>query len=75
MSHHDTIRSIYDTHVAPLPEGERLRLAELITRELAVSAAATATGGTVRDPLEPVVGWRHPAERRGDLTEWSDRSL
>jgi hypothetical protein len=45
----------------------------MITRGLALPVAAAETSRV--DPLDPVVGWRHPADRRGDLNGWSDRSL
>ena len=76
---HTDIQSLYDAHVASLPEGERLRLVELITRSLAVpSVSALAAAAGVETPpvaeLRAMPGW-HPAERRSEMSEWRDRAL
>jgi hypothetical protein len=67
------VQLIYDKHVAALSAGERLRLVELITRGMA--QPSTSTQAQVPVPaLREMPGWQ-PGDRRGDRSEWRDRTL
>jgi len=67
------VQRVYEEHVAVLSAAERLRLVELITRNLAAPeepAAVVSADGA----LSPNGTWQ-PMDHRGDLTEWRDRVL
>ena len=67
------VQHLYDTHIAILSPGERLRLVELITRGMAEpkpDKLVEVHPQTLRD----MPGWQ-AGERRGDRTEWRDRAL
>ena len=67
------VQRVYEEHVAALSGPERLRLVELITRDLA--PPATQPGGiTVENRLMSEGTWQ-PIDHRGDLSEWRDRVL
>jgi hypothetical protein len=66
------VQEVYDIHIAALSPGERLRLVELITRGMAEPEPAKAIEHA--QSLRDMPGWQ-AGERRGDRTEWRDRTL
>jgi hypothetical protein len=69
------IQRIYDEYVACLPEGERLRLVELITRGMATPGLSCAVEQpAVAAAIREVAGWQ-PTDRREANHEWRDRAL
>jgi hypothetical protein len=68
------VQHVYDTYIANLSAGERLRLVELITRGMADPQAVRAGVDTEAPSLRDMPGWQ-AGERRGDRTEWRDRAL
>ena len=66
------VQRVYEEHVAVLSAAERLRLVELITRNLAAPEQRTAISSD--GALLPNGTWQ-PMDHRGDLTEWRDRVL
>ena len=67
------VQRVYEEHVAVLSAAERLRLVELITRDLA-APEQRAAGMSGEGGLLPHGTWQ-PMDHRGDLTEWRDRVL
>ena len=67
------VQRVYEEHVSGLSADERLRLVELITRNLARPAAKPGPlpehGRLMTD------GTWQPIDNRGNLTEWRDRVL
>ena len=68
------VQHLYDTHIAILTPGERLRLVELITRGMAEPQAEEKLVEIHAESLREMPGWQ-AGERRGDRTEWRDRAL
>ena len=67
------VQRVYEEHVAVLSAPERLRLVELITRNL----AAPAERPGMLSPTDRIIadGTWQPMDHRGDLSEWRDRVL
>lgn len=68
------VQHLYDTCIASLSAGERLRLVELITRGMADPEAVKTAVDSTAQSLRDMPGWQ-AGERRGDGTEWRDRAL
>jgi hypothetical protein len=68
------VQRVYEEHVATLSAPERLRLVEIITRNLAPPLARPGSLTRVDEEFLPDGTWQ-PMDHRGDLTEWRDRVL
>lgn len=68
------VQHLYDTYIAILSAGERLRLVELITRGMADPEPVKTAIDLPAQSLRDMPGWQ-AGERRGDRTEWRDRAL
>ena len=63
------VQRVYDEHVAGLSGPERVRLVELIMKDLSPAAAEVVQEQLISDST-----WQ-PIDHRGDLSEWRDRVL
>jgi hypothetical protein len=68
------VQRVYEDHVATLSAPERLRLVELITRNLAPPMARPGSITRIDDEFLSD-GTFQPIDHRGDLSEWRDRVL
>jgi hypothetical protein len=69
-----TAQEVYDTHIAGMPAGERLRLVELITRGMAGAQLEERVSIPATSEHRGTPGWQ-AGDRRGDNSEWRDRAL